>query len=96
MWSVISFEISFLFILLNLLFITKFVYSNYTTGLSCILIFCFQLLILQERKKKAQEKQDSSDDSDQAKGENKEEEPIVLRPLTMEDMKQAKAQVTCL
>jgi len=51
---------------------------------------------LQERKKKAQEKQDSSDDSDQAKGENKEEEPIVLRPLTMEDMKQAKAQVTCL
>jgi len=49
---------------------------------------------VQERKKKALEKQDSADDSDQAKEENKEEETIVLRPLTMEDMKQAKAQVT--
>lgn len=47
-----------------------------------------------ERKKKAQEKKDSADESSEAKeDENKVEEPIVLRPLNMEDMKQAKNQV---
>ncbi|KAL9225354.1 hypothetical protein vseg_001291 [Gypsophila vaccaria] len=46
-----------------------------------------------ERKKKAQENVDSSENSTDAKEEDKQEETIVLRPLNMEDMKQAKNQV---
>ncbi|KAK9672580.1 hypothetical protein RND81_12G109800 [Saponaria officinalis] len=46
-----------------------------------------------ERKKKAQENVDSGNNSTEAKEEGKPEELIVLRPLNMEDMKQAKNQV---
>lgn len=46
-----------------------------------------------ERKKKAQENNDSTDTTSETKEEKKEEEAIVLRPLNMEDMKQAKNQV---
>ncbi|KAJ8442059.1 hypothetical protein Cgig2_007897 [Carnegiea gigantea] len=45
-----------------------------------------------ERKKRAKENEDSGDTSSEIK-ENKTEEPIVLRPLNMEDMRQAKSQV---
>ncbi|XP_074291592.1 uncharacterized protein LOC141618394 [Silene latifolia] len=47
----------------------------------------------QERKKRAQENGDSSDGSSEAKADDKQEEPINLRSLNMEDMKQAKNQV---
>ncbi|KAK9665375.1 hypothetical protein RND81_14G108200 [Saponaria officinalis] len=47
-----------------------------------------------ERKKRAQENVDSSDGTSEAKEDDeKKEEPIVLRRLTMEDMKIAKQQV---
>ncbi|KAH9625381.1 hypothetical protein KSS87_011452 [Heliosperma pusillum] len=46
-----------------------------------------------EKKKRAQENGDSSDGSTEAKADDKEEEPILLRSLNMEDMKQAKNQV---
>ncbi|KAH7538125.1 uncharacterized protein LOC107414667 [Ziziphus jujuba] len=46
-----------------------------------------------EKKKKEAESKSSEDSSETAKEENKEEQVITLRPLNMEDMKQAKNQV---
>ncbi|KAL9237360.1 hypothetical protein vseg_011918 [Gypsophila vaccaria] len=47
-----------------------------------------------ERKKRTQENNvDSSDGSSETKDDDKQEEPIVLRALNMEDMKKAKQQV---
>lgn len=48
---------------------------------------------MQKKKKKDEEGQSNEDDSD-AKEEDKEERVITLRPLNMEDMRQAKNQVT--
>ncbi|XP_022723932.1 putative cell division cycle ATPase [Durio zibethinus] len=55
-------------------------------------------LIQQERlkdleRKRREEKGKSSEDASEAKEENKEERVITLRPLSMEDMRQAKNQV---
>ena len=55
--------------------------------------FSLWFFFLQEKKQKADEGQSSEDASD-AKEEAKEEKEIVLRPLNMEDMRQAKNQVT--
>lgn len=51
-------------------------------------------MILQAKKKKAQENNSDSEASTETKETEKQEEPIVLRPLNMEDMRQAKNQVT--
>jgi SpoVK/Ycf46/Vps4 family AAA+-type ATPase len=45
------------------------------------------------KKKKAQENNSDSETSTETKETEKQEEPIVLRPLNMEDMRQAKNQV---
>ena len=49
----------------------------------------------QKKKQKAEEGQ-STDDASDPKEEGKEERVITLRPLNMEDMRQAKNQVTSL
>lgn len=49
---------------------------------------------LQKKKKKAEEGKSTEDASDSKEEEEKEEHVITLRSLSMEDMRQAKNQVT--
>lgn len=62
---------------------------------TCVFLshFLKYAIILQERKRKAEEGENTGEDSDNKEA-DKGERVITLRPLNMEDMKQAKNQVS--
>lgn len=62
---------------------------------TCVFLsnFLKYAIILQERKRKAEEGEKTGEDSDNKEA-DKGERVITLRPLNMEDMKQAKNQVS--
>lgn len=61
--------------------------------ISCLERTSINFILFQEKKKKESEGQSSENASDTTNKEDKEEQLINLRPLNMEDMRQAKSQV---